>query len=83
MKLDLTDLVLENPLGDTGLLEVRSGTTTLFEFGLANFRSIDYHFVQPLVFTSSAPLILAVQCQNTGGKACTDGLSFSGTLNKS
>jgi hypothetical protein len=82
-KLDVTDIVLQNPLGDTGLLQVRAGSTVLFVFGLANFRSIDYHFVQPLVFTSSAPLVLAVECQNTGGKACTDGLSFSGTLSKS
>lgn len=82
-KLDVTDIVLQNPLGDTGLLQIRAGTTVLFVFGLANFRSIDYHFVQPLVFTTSAPLVLAVQCQNTGGKACADGLSFSGTLSKS
>jgi hypothetical protein len=81
-KLNVTDIVLENPLGDVGLLQVRAGGTTLFEFGLANFRSIDYHFVEPMVFTHAQTLVLAVQCQNTGGKACTDGLSFSGTLSK-
>jgi hypothetical protein len=78
--LSITDIVLENPLGDTGLLQIRQGGTTLFVFGLANFRSIDYHFVQPLVFTNSAPLVLAVECQNTGTTACADGLSFSGTM---
>jgi hypothetical protein len=78
--LSVTDIVLENPLGDTGLLQIRQGTTSIFVFGLANFRSIDYHFVQPLVFTHSAPLVLAVECQNTGTTACTDGLSFSGTI---
>lgn len=78
--LDVTDIVLENPVGDSGILQIRSGTKVLFTFGLANFRSIDYHFVQPLVFTKAGPLVLAVQCQNPGGKACTDGLSFSGTL---
>lgn len=78
--LDVTDIVLENPVGDTGLLQIRSGTKVLFTFGLANFRSIDYHFVQPLVFTKTGPLVLAVRCQNPGGKACADGLSFSGTL---
>jgi hypothetical protein len=77
--LSITDIVLENPLGDTGLLQIRQGSTSIFVFGLANFRSIDYHFVQPLVFTHSAPLVLAVECQNTGTTACTDGLSFSGT----
>lgn len=78
--LSVTDIVLENPLGDTGLLQIRQGGTSLFVFGLANFRSIDYHFVQPLVFTHSAPLVLAVECQNTGTTACADGLSFSGTM---
>jgi hypothetical protein len=81
-KLDVTDIVLENPLGDTGLLQIRAGGTTLFEFGLANFRSIDYHFVEPMVFTHAQTLVLAVQCQNTGGKACADELSFSGTMTK-
>lgn len=78
--LDVTDIVLENPLGDTGLLQIRSGSTPIFVFGLANFRSIDYHFVQPLIFTHTTPLVLAVECQNTGTTACTDGLSFSGTM---
>jgi hypothetical protein len=80
--LRVTDIVLENPLGDTGLLQIRAGGKTLFTFGLANFRSIDYHFVQPLVFNTASPLVLAVQCQNAGGKACSDELSFSGTLGK-
>jgi hypothetical protein len=80
--LDVSDIVLENPQGDTGELQIRAGSTTLVQLGLANFRNIDYHFVQPMVFTSTAPLVLAVQCQNLGGKACADKLSFSGTLNK-
>jgi hypothetical protein len=80
--LDVSDLVLENPAGDTGTMQIRSGTTTLFEFGMANFRSIDYHFVQSLIFTSAHPLVLAVQCQNTGKTHCTAGFSFSGTLHK-
>lgn len=78
--LSVSDIVIENPLGDTGLLQIREGGTSKFVFGLANFRSIDYHFVQPLVFTNSAPLVLAVECQNTGTTACQDDLSFSGTM---
>ena len=79
--LDVSDVVLQNPQGDTGELQVRAGSTTLIQLGLANFRNIDYHFAQPIVFTTTAPLVLAVQCQNPGGKACADKLSFSGTLN--
>jgi hypothetical protein len=80
--LAVTDIVLENPLGDTGVLQIRQGTTVLFEFGLANFRSIDYHFIQPLVFTPAKPLVLAVECTKPVSKTCTDGLSFSGALIK-
>ena len=79
--LDVSDVVLQNPQGDTGELQVRAGSTTLIQLGLANFRNIDYHFAQPIVFTTVAPLVLAVQCQNPGGQACADKLSFSGTLN--
>jgi len=78
--LNVSDIVLENPLGDTGVLQVRAGGKSLFVFGLANFRSIEYPFVQPLVFTHAAPLVLAVECQNPGTTACVDELSFSGTL---
>lgn len=80
--LDVSDIVLENPMGDSGLLELRSGTHTLFDFGLADFRSLDYHFVRALQFTSTAPLTLAVQCGDTAGKHCTPAVSFSGTLHK-
>lgn len=78
--LSVSDMVLENPQGDTGLLQIRAGNTTVFVFGLANFRSIDYPFVQPLVFTHDAPLVLAVECQNPSPTACADYLSFSGTM---
>jgi hypothetical protein len=80
--LAVTDIVLENPLGDVGVLQIRAGSTVLFEFGLANFRSIDYHFIQPLVFTPAKPLVLAVECTKPASKTCTDGLSFSGALIK-
>jgi len=80
--LNVSDIVLENPMGDSGLLQIRAGSQVLFEFGLADFRDLDYHFVQALQFTPAAPLTLAVQCADTGGKHCTAALSFSGTLAK-
>lgn len=80
--LNVSDIVLENPMGDSGLLQIRAGGRTLFEFGLADFRSVDYHFVQALQFTPAAPLTLAVQCADAGRKHCTAALSFSGTLAK-
>lgn len=80
--LSVSDLVLENPGADTGMLDVRAGTTTLFEFSLADFRDQDYHFVQPLTFTKKAPLELAVTCQDPPGTTCSAALSFSAVLRK-
>lgn len=78
--LTVSDIVFENPAGDNGLMQVRMGTTPIFVFGLANFRSFEYPFAQPLVFTHAAPLVLAVQCGNQGKTACADAVSFNGFM---
>ena len=78
--LSVNDLVFENPAGDTGFLEVRAGNTLIYKFGLANFRSFEYPFAEPLIFTHAAPLVVAVECRNTGTTACTDAVSFNGFL---
>ncbi|WP_326948737.1 hypothetical protein OG439_08080 [Amycolatopsis sp. NBC_01307] len=75
---NVRDLVLENPSGDVGLLQIRRGNAVLLSFGLQNFRDMDYHFVQPIVFPSGTPVVVAVSCQNTG-KLCTPAVYFSGT----
>ncbi len=80
--LDVSDLVLQNPMADNGILQIRAGGKALLEFGLADFRSQDLHFVQPLVFTTQAPLVLAVECLNTDSTNCSAAVSFSGTAGK-
>lgn len=80
--LSVSDLLLENPAGDTGTLKIQSGTKVLFVFGLADFRNLDYHFVQPLVFTAKEPLQLVVSCQDPGTTHCSAAMSFSGTVVK-
>jgi hypothetical protein len=80
--LTVSDVLLENPAGNTGTMNIQSGTSPLFEFALADFRDLDYHFVQPLVFTASHPLEIVVSCTGTGSAKCTPALSFSGTLVK-
>lgn len=78
--LTVSDLVFENPAGDTGIMEIRAGSTLIYKFGLANFRSFEYPFAQPLVFTHAAPLTLAIECQNSGTTSCSDAVSFNGFL---
>jgi hypothetical protein len=78
--LSVSDVLLENPAGDTGTMNIQNGNKPLFEFALTDFRDLDYHFVQPLVFTAAHPLEIVVSCQNTGSTKCTPALSFSGTV---
>jgi hypothetical protein len=77
--LQVTDIVLQNPTGDTGSLQVRRDGTPLLVVELGNFRDLDYHFVAPIVFTAGQKLELAANC--TAG-ACTPGAYFAGYLVK-
>lgn len=87
--LSLTDLVIENPAGDSGELRVQRGGATLLILRLENFRDLDYHFVTPVTFSAGQVLTLRVTCANEarpagGGLAgapaapCTPGLYFNG-----
>lgn len=77
--LDVSDVLLENPAGNNGTMNIQNGSSPLFEFALADFRDLDYHFVQPLVFTEGQPLEVVVSCAS-GSVKCTPALSLSGTV---
>ncbi|WP_103352779.1 hypothetical protein [Amycolatopsis sp. CA-128772] len=81
----VTDLVLQNPRGDTGtlrLLRDSNGTkSVLLEVGLANFRDLDHHWLQAWRFRPGEKVVLAVSCQNPGDRGhCTPSVSFSGRV---
>ncbi|MGW5721602.1 COG1470 family protein [Amycolatopsis sp. NPDC003865] len=81
----ITDLILQNPRGDTGtlrLLRDSGGTkTVLLEVGLANFRDLDHHWLQAWRFQPGEKIVLAVSCQNPGDRGrCTPSVSFSGRV---
>jgi type II secretory pathway pseudopilin PulG len=84
--LGISDMLLQNPNGDTGNLQIRKKTGSSFvvlaDYNLVDFRDEDYHLLQPWEFTKTDQLQLAVSCQNGAGKpvtgACTAGVSFSG-----
>lgn len=75
--LSLTDIVLENPAGNTGTLQLQRDGTALLVVGLDNFRDLDYHFVSPIVFTAGQKLELVANCTSIG---CSPGAYFSGLL---
>lgn len=81
----ITDLILQNPRGDTGtlrLLRDSGGTkSVLLEVGLANFRDLDHHWLQAWRFQPGEKIVLAVSCQNPGDRGhCTPSVSFSGRV---
>jgi hypothetical protein len=84
----LTDLVFQNPNGDTGILTLSRGCGgALFQEQLSNFRDLDFHFVNPITFASGQNMILQVQCTTPGppapsppGNQCSDGMVWAGSL---
>lgn len=81
----VTDIIMQNPRGDSGTLRILRGDDVLLEAGLANFRDLDYHFLEPWTFGPTAPLTVEVSCQTPGAPEPPDGncgpaVSFSGRL---
>jgi hypothetical protein len=77
----ITDIFVQNAAGDSGLLELRRGEdTTLLDFGLNNFRDVDYHVLTGLVFPPGDRPVIAVNCITPAGQECTPAVTFSGRL---
>jgi hypothetical protein len=69
----LTDLVIENPQGDTGQLDLLVSGKTLFTLGLANFRDQDYHFVTAIEVPAGDTVVARTKCQVVGVAVPGDG----------
>ncbi|TQM83945.1 hypothetical protein FHX81_6379 [Saccharothrix saharensis] len=79
----ISDIVLQNPRGDAGTVRVlrdANGTRgVLLEVGLANFRDLDRHYVEPLRFKPGERIVVQVSCQNPDDKGnCRPAVSFAG-----
>jgi hypothetical protein len=62
----LTDLVLQNPQGDTGRIDVLVSNQPILTLSLANFRDIDYHFGTPVEVPAGKTLSIQTVCQMAG-----------------
>lgn len=81
----LTDIILQNPRGDSGTLSIKRGDEVLYATGLQNFRDMDFHFLEPWTFSPDQKLTVEVSCQLPGAPEpatgqCTPAVSFSGRL---
>jgi hypothetical protein len=77
----MTDLVLQNPGGDVGTVQVTRGGTVLLDSSLNDFRTLDLHFVAPYMFGPDRPFQLVVNCVTpTNGANCPVTATFSGFI---
>jgi hypothetical protein len=76
--LAFTDLILQNPAGDSGLLTISFRGKPEMIFRLDNFRDYDYHFIASPTLGPSQAMTVSVQCQNKGGKTCTAAVFWTG-----
>ncbi len=76
----VTDLLLQNPAGDTGLVRVTRDGKTIYAARLENFRDLDLHLVAQLSFDPGMKLGLEVTCENAPelNRPCTPGITVSG-----
>jgi type II secretory pathway pseudopilin PulG len=76
----ITDLVLQNPAGDHGVISVVRSGQPLITVRLEYFPVYDVHFVTPIMVPSGSSVSLHVTCANTGGKPCTPSALVSGMV---
>lgn len=76
----LTDIVLQNPAGDFGRVEISRDGNILFTEALENFRSLDWHFVAPYSFEEGQMLRMTIGCATPapGNDGCSTSGSFAG-----
>jgi hypothetical protein len=74
----LTDIVFSNPNAREGAISLLRDGDPLIEERLENFRSLDYHWVTPIVIEAGHELALSLTC--TGGAECDPSVLYSGYL---
>ncbi|MGW2781663.1 COG1470 family protein [Streptomyces populi] len=85
--LDLTDLVVQNPQGDSGTVVIAAEDRTLLRLALQNFRDQDYHFVTPIAVPAGGRITMTVTCAKVGQPVgapkpgqCEESVLVGGTL---
>ncbi|MEV8451014.1 hypothetical protein AB0467_00045 [Streptomyces sp. NPDC052095] len=84
----LTDVVVQNPQGDAGTLEISAGRgAPLFRLAMENFRDSDYHFVTPIMVPAGGKVTMTVDCHKIGKPVnaptpsrCSESLFLGGTM---
>jgi len=80
MTFAITDIVLQNPQGDSGRLTLLRDDDVLLELSLENFRLHDLHTISPYIIEGGENVILTITCTTPGPSAsqCVDAASLAG-----
>lgn len=62
----ITDIILQNPQGDEGRLDLIVDGVTVLTVALNNFRDLDYHFVSPIEVPENRVVSARVTCRRAG-----------------
>lgn len=76
----VTDFLLQNPYGDTGIIRIQRDNQVLAEFGLGNFRAFDYHVGQTWRIAPGQHLVITINCATATAGTCRSSASFSGKI---
>jgi hypothetical protein len=76
--LTVSDIILQNPAGDEGFLELRRDDEVLLRNALVNFRDLDFHFLSAIMFDAGQHVVLHVDC--AGPASCTPAAYLAGRL---
>lgn len=80
----ITDLIFENPDGNSGLIQLKRGGEVLLSMRLENFRDLDFHYISPLLFygqqvePNKKDNTITLYCKPDSGSSCTASLQLSG-----
>jgi preprotein translocase subunit YajC len=75
--LEITDLLVQNPTGDTGTLSLADNGNPLMTWSMADFRDLDYHWITPTRFPPGSKVQLTVSACG-GNPACTPAVYYAG-----
>jgi hypothetical protein len=76
--LTVSDIILQNPAGNEGFVELRRDDEVLLRNALVNFRDLDFHFLSAIVFDAGQHVVLHVDC--AGAASCTPAAYLAGRL---
>ena len=73
----ITDLIFENPDGDSGTLQLLRGKQVLLSMRLENFRDLDFHYIAPLIFQGiqkdpTGTNTITLSCTPDSSSSCQD-----------